>query len=198
MSVIGLEFIAKTFGMEYQEIAKHLSITPPAIQGWLKGRRKIPPKRLAQLESLFGIESDYFQKELSTADKLYIQRKNAERLSREEAEEVEYTYVDDNGQERTGTTYYNPYEGVLNEIVAEEKKAILLEQVADILNNGDSNRRALLEIFLETMKRGNKDELTVLTKVINYLNDRLDPFADFDAEKEQDRKLYEALNNLVD
>ena len=63
--MIGLEFICKLNNIEFKKIAEKLGIRPQTINSWLRNIRKIPEKRLEQLEVIFPhIEKKYFQKEL--------------------------------------------------------------------------------------------------------------------------------------
>lgn len=71
--MIGLEYIAKTFHVEYKEIAVRLSIKPQTINSWLRGKRPIPEKQLQKLSKIFELDSDYFTRELTSEEKLDIQ-----------------------------------------------------------------------------------------------------------------------------
>lgn len=78
--MIGLEFIAKTFQTEYKTIAEAIGVSPATLQDWLKGRRKIPAKRLKQLSEYFQLPEEYFQRELFEDEmrdiaKIYLERK---------------------------------------------------------------------------------------------------------------------------
>lgn len=70
--MIGLEYIAKEFHLEYKEIAEKIGVSKQTIQDWLKGRRKIPKKRLEQLSSIFELPESYFQKELDHIEQAEI------------------------------------------------------------------------------------------------------------------------------
>lgn len=47
---------------------------------WIKGKQSIPIKYLPKLEELFGIDKEYFSKELNEIERLEIQK---EKLKRE-------------------------------------------------------------------------------------------------------------------
>jgi transcriptional regulator with XRE-family HTH domain len=71
--MIGLEYIAKTFHMSFSDIANILSITRKSVSNWVNGWQPIPKKHLKTLSAYFGINEEYFQKELNEAEKLEIQ-----------------------------------------------------------------------------------------------------------------------------
>lgn len=66
--------------MEHQYLAEKLGIKKQNINLWIKGKQKIPKKHLPILSDIFGIEEEYFQKDLDDIDKLIIQK---EKLRRE-------------------------------------------------------------------------------------------------------------------
>jgi transcriptional regulator with XRE-family HTH domain len=70
--MIGLEFIMETYNTNANRLAEELQISRHTIYDWLKGRRKIPAKRLKQLSEYFKLPKEYFQKELTQQDKLNI------------------------------------------------------------------------------------------------------------------------------
>lgn len=82
--MIGLEYIVKEFQMEYKEVAKDLGISPQTMQDWLKGRRKIPVKRLEQLSIIFNLPESFFQKELIFTEKGEVTIRYLEKISKEE------------------------------------------------------------------------------------------------------------------
>lgn len=78
--MIGLEYVLNLYNMEHQYLAEKLGIKKQNINLWIKGKQKIPKKHLPILSDIFGIEEDYFQKDLDDIDKLIIQK---EKLRRE-------------------------------------------------------------------------------------------------------------------
>lgn len=71
--MIGLEYIAKENQVSLSEIGKILGISRKSISNWTNGWQKIPKKHLSKLESYFGLDASYFQKELNEAEKLKVQ-----------------------------------------------------------------------------------------------------------------------------
>lgn len=70
--MIGLEFIVGLKGMEFKQIANYLDISSQAVSDWVRGKRKIPDKRAAQLSAYFRIDKGLIVKELDEQDKQEI------------------------------------------------------------------------------------------------------------------------------
>jgi plasmid maintenance system antidote protein VapI len=72
--MIGLEYILNLYNMEHQSLAEKLGIKKQDINLWIKGKQNISKKHLPLLSEMFGIDEQYFQKELDDIDKLMIQK----------------------------------------------------------------------------------------------------------------------------
>lgn len=72
--MIGLEYILSLYNMQHIELAEKLGIKKQNINLWIKGKQNIPRKYLPILEKLFGINQEYFIKELDEIEKLEIQK----------------------------------------------------------------------------------------------------------------------------
>lgn len=72
--MIGLEYILNLNNMQHMELAERLGIRKQNINLWIKGKQNIPKKYLPTLKAIFGIEEEYFIKELSDVEKLEIQK----------------------------------------------------------------------------------------------------------------------------
>lgn len=86
--MIGLEFIMETYNTNANRLAEELQISRHTIYDWLKGRRKIPAKRLKQLSEYFELPEEYFQKELSAHEKFDVQLMKLKR-EKEEIDEAD-------------------------------------------------------------------------------------------------------------
>lgn len=60
--------------MQHIELAEKLGIKKQNINMWIKGKQKIPRKYLPVLQELFGIDREYFMKELTEVEILEIQK----------------------------------------------------------------------------------------------------------------------------
>lgn len=60
--------------MQHMELAERLGIRKQNINLWIKGKQNVPKKYLPTLKEIFGVEEEYFIKELSDVEKLEIQK----------------------------------------------------------------------------------------------------------------------------
>jgi transcriptional regulator with XRE-family HTH domain len=65
--------------MPHIELAEKLGIKKQNINLWIKGRQKVPRKYLPVLAELFGLDVNYFLKDLTEIDKLEIQKEKLKR-----------------------------------------------------------------------------------------------------------------------
>ncbi|MFY2157737.1 transcriptional regulator [Cytobacillus firmus] len=72
--MIGLEYILSLYNMQHIELAVKLGIKKQNINLWIKRKQSIPKKYLPVLSELFGVEEDYFTKELTEVERLEIQK----------------------------------------------------------------------------------------------------------------------------
>lgn len=78
--MIGLEYILGLYDMQHIELAEKLGIKKQNINLWIKGKQKIPKKYLPILQDIFGLNQEFFIKELNDIEKLEIQK---EKLKKE-------------------------------------------------------------------------------------------------------------------
>ena len=142
--MIGLEFIVKTFDVKFRRVAEHLGISPTTIADWVKGRRKIPIDRRKQLTEYFGLEEEYFQKELSRLEEIEIQKEYVFRKSKEV--EFKETGLDDNGEEYSCVTRVNDSEGLL-QLYSHEQERLRLLDVIDKVVHADNGQTYKLDLF---------------------------------------------------
>lgn len=65
--------------MQHIELAERLGIKKQNINLWIKRKQNIPKKYLPILKEMFGIEEEYFTKELTEVEKLEIQKEKLKR-----------------------------------------------------------------------------------------------------------------------
>lgn len=73
--MIGLEFIAKLKKIEFKEIASYLDVSPQSVSDWIKGKRRVPPKRAEQLGKFFDVDEELIGKVLTEEEKLKLHYK---------------------------------------------------------------------------------------------------------------------------
>lgn len=72
--MFGLEFLCELYDMQQTELAEKVGVSKQIVNIWMKKTRPIPKKYYDKLSEIFGgLDSKYFDKELTTLDKLEIQ-----------------------------------------------------------------------------------------------------------------------------
>jgi transcriptional regulator with XRE-family HTH domain len=185
-TMIGLEFICKTFQIEYKKLAEILGITPQTINSWLRGKRKISKDKLKKLSEYFQLPEEYFQKELSPSEKLKIQ---IIKLEREDVAH-EVPIFDDEGNE-VGTTTWYENEGVIRQLSDEQERLerierlhseidhlVLKQSIEDELNSDVEEYSDNLSVFYSVagiLKSDNKEHQMVLKLLLDLLDlDRME------------------------
>lgn len=201
IKMIGLQFIADTFHMEYKSVAEAIGVSKQTFQDWIKERRKIPDPRLEQLSELFGIEDQtLFQKELLPSEKseilmIYLTKTD-------EHEEIEVTNVDDEGNEYTTTQHFSQHFNLLEFVHAGQKREKLIEQVSSLLNAdpiNESENFDLLEDVVAVMQDQNRSKSKAMKLVLYYLVHRDNEWGIHpDYAKYEDKQFFDKLDKLFD
>jgi len=69
----GLAYIRQLYNLSLHEFAEKVGVSNQLVSMWERGIKPIAEKRVAQMSEIFIIPTEYFQKELTEADKLEIQ-----------------------------------------------------------------------------------------------------------------------------
>jgi transcriptional regulator with XRE-family HTH domain len=199
--MIGLQFIADTFHMEYKSVAEAIGVSKQTFQDWIKERRKIPEPRLEQLSELFGIEDkSLFQKELLPSEKSEILMVYLTKT--DEHEEIEITNFDEDGNEYTTTQHYSQHFNLLEYVQAGQKRERLIEQVSSLLNADPINEGSnfnLLEDAVEVIQEQNRNKKTALELVLYYLVHRDNEWGVHpDYAKYEQKQFFEKLDKLFE
>ncbi|WP_339820700.1 helix-turn-helix transcriptional regulator [Paenibacillus sp. FSL R7-0216] len=131
---IGLEYIVKLFNGNYSALAKRLDIKPQTVSDWIRGKRKISQTKLDELENLFKLKREFFQKELTESEKIEIDIEYLNRISKRDTISVpEIIYEDGNAYEIMRD--YNPHENELRSKYEELAIQKLLLRIKAVLYN---------------------------------------------------------------
>lgn len=153
--MIGLQYIADTFHMEYKTVAEKVGVSKQTFQDWIKGRRKIPLQRLETLSKLFGIaEVEWFQKELTDSEKTEIQIHYFQQS--DVIEEVEATHIGDDGQEHTVMYSVSQNKSIIDFLQEKSEEDRLLERTEEAIRNDHAegkDNKVMLEQLLTVMER---------------------------------------------
>lgn len=172
--MIGLQYIADTFHMEYKTVAENIGVSKQTFQDWIKERRKIPQKRLEQLSELFGIkEIEKFQSKLTEAEKREIQILYFHKTDK--WTEIEYEDIDENGKQIIIQQQVSQNEGIIRFLHERDEEAKLIERVeqavSDELVEGNDNKR-LIEQVLRVLDHEPRRKAVEL--VLHFLTDYQD------------------------
>ena len=89
-----LGYVARTFNMSLTDISKELGVASQTVNDWVKGKRKIPKKRLDRLVEVFELPEEYFTKaeeDLNEIERFEIQLKYYQTIN-EFKKDKEYPY----------------------------------------------------------------------------------------------------------
>ncbi|TDL30705.1 helix-turn-helix domain-containing protein [Jeotgalibacillus sp. S-D1] len=175
ITIIGLEKLAKTFGLSVNQIAKELGIGRQTIYDWLKGKRKIPKERIEQLSKLSEfshVNKDLFQKEIDEVDELEIERAYFQELSAKHTEEP----LDDEGNPFTLDPYYQHREAI--EVLMDRERELkitksLLQDDSYLEElNSSSNELYLLGLgtLNGTFQQKNVKKVEAVTELLKFIN----------------------------
>lgn len=175
VTIIGLEKLAKTFGLSINQIAQELGIGRQTVYDWLKGKRKIPKERIKQLSKipeLSHVNKDLFQKEINEADELEIELAYFQHLSAKHSEEL----VDDEGIQFTLDPYYQDRVALeaLKGRAEEIKRTKELLQDDSYLEELNSFANEHYSIALATLngtfQQKNVDKIEAVTEFLRFIN----------------------------
>ena len=142
--MIGLEYILSLYNMQYVELAEKLGIKKQNINMWIKRKQNIPKKYLPILESLFGIEEEYFTKELNEIDKLEIQKEKLKKDLKPVIKEYDQQFLIGEVNDLVEVPVYDKEE--INKMERAIEKAKLLSRFKEAMDIVDDNP------YLDTFK----------------------------------------------
>lgn len=161
--MIGLQYIADTFHMEYKTVAEKIGVSKQTFQDWIKERRKIPQQRLLALSNLFEIEEiDWFQKELTDFEKSKIQIHYFEQS--DAIEEIEDVYIDNEGKEQKVKYSISQNKDIINFLHERSVEDRLIERVVAVVRNDATNgndNKGMIEQCLQVIEANELESKTL-------------------------------------
>lgn len=194
--MIGLEYILRLYNLQHIELAEKLGIKKQNINLWVKQKQNIPKKYLPVLEELFGVEIDYFGRELTEIEKLEIQKEKLKKdlnpVIKKHEEQFEIGEVND----IVAKPIYDKEE--INTIEREIQKAKLVSKFKEALDAVDDNPYMdTYKLIVELM--GKVQHEAVLHKTIEALAHYYEVLPDWvNSEPEQDgfeREIFEVFDD---
>ena len=135
--MIGLEYILGLYNMQHIELAEKLGIKKQNINMWIKGKQNIPKKYLPILEELFGLNREYFIKELNGIDQLEIQKEKLKMDLRPVIKKQEQQFSIGEINDIVEVPIYDKEE--INTIERDIEKAKLVSKFKEALDIVDNN-----------------------------------------------------------
>lgn len=164
--MIGLEYIVDIFQLKYKDVAQSIGVSPKSLNDWVKGRSKIPEKRLKQLSELFnGLKPEFFTEELTEVQQLEIQIEYYEGNS--EFAEEEVGWAEDNGETFVTKEVYRQNKEVLTLLYDEL-------EIAKATEGSISDLKGLIKnLYYESEDIGEfyskAEKIGYYMKLVNYL-----------------------------
>ncbi|MFR2886608.1 MAG: hypothetical protein ACLTDM_00250 [Clostridium butyricum] len=194
--MIGLEYILGIYNMQHIELAEKLGIKKQNINLWIKKKQNIPKKYLPVLEELFGLNKEYFQKELNELEKLEIQK---EKLKKELHPIIEKQEQQLQINEKTDFVYVPVYDKEeLNDINREIEKTELVLKFKDSLNVIENNPN--IETFKLVVELMNKKQYEPIFKktieaLAHYLEVLPDEISSSEEQDEFESEIFEVFDD---
>jgi plasmid maintenance system antidote protein VapI len=182
--------------MQHIELAEKLGIKKQNINLWIKKKQNIPKKYLPVLEELFGLNKEYFQKELNELEKLEIQK---EKLKKELHPIIEKQEQQLQINEKTDFVYVPVYDKEeLNDINREIEKTELVLKFKDSLNVIENNPN--IETFKLVVELMNKKQYEPIFKktieaLAHYLEVLPDEISSSEEQDEFESEIFEVFDD---
>lgn len=135
--MIGLEYILGLYNVQHVELAEKLGIRKQNINMWIKGKQNIPKKYLPILEGLFGLDGEYFIRELDEIDKLEIQKEKLKKDLKPVIKKHEEQFMLGEINDIVEVPVYDKEE--INTIERDIEKAKLVSRFKEALDIVDNN-----------------------------------------------------------
>jgi transcriptional regulator with XRE-family HTH domain len=152
--------------MQHIELAEKLGIKKQNINLWIKGKQKIPKKYLPVLEELFGINQEYFIKELNDIEKLEIQKEKLKKELKPIIKEHEQQFMIGEINDLVKVPVYDKEE--INSIERSIEKAKLVSRFKEAMEVVDNNPYIdTFKLIVELMEKAQHE--VILHKTIEAL-----------------------------
>ena len=125
------------YDIQHIDLANYLGIKKQNINLWIKGKQKIPKKYIPILEEYFGIDKDYFNKNIDEIDKLEIQKEKLKRDLNPIIKEQQSVYIADEVNDMVKRPVYDKEE--INTLERTIEKAKLINKFKSALEIVDPN-----------------------------------------------------------
>lgn len=193
--LIGLEYILGLFNMQHIELAEKLGIKKQNINLWIKGKQNIPKKYLPVLEDIFGIEQEYFMKELNEIEKLEIQKEKLKKDIHPVIKEYEEKFLVGEVNDIVEVPVYDKEE--MNKMERSIEKAKLISRFKEAIEIVDNNPYMdTYKLIVELMEKAQHEVL--VHKTMEALSHYLGIIPDFASTGEEQEEFESQIFEVFD
>lgn len=196
MSIIGLEYILALYDMQHIDLAERLGIKKQNINMWIKGKQKIPKKYLPVLEELFGINSDYFNKNIDEVDKLEIQKEKLKRDLNPIIKKQESVYIAEDTNDMAYVPVYDKEE--INTIERTIEKVKVMNKFKSSLEVIDPNPYIdTYKLMVEILEKGQQEAIVhkTIQALAHYLEVLPDKITTGEEQMEFESEIFEVFDD---
>lgn len=182
--------------MQHIDLAEKLGIKKQNINLWIKRKQNIPKKYLPILSELFGIEEEYFIKELTEVEKLEIQKEKLKQDLKPVIKNHEQQFLIGDVNDIVEVPVYDKEE--MNTIERSIEKAKLISRFKQAIEVVDANPKLdTFKLIIELLEKSQHE--VILHKTIEALAHYLEVLPDWvSTGPEQDEfesELFEVLDD---
>jgi len=193
--LLGLEYILGLYNMQHIELAEKLGIKKQNINLWIKGKQNIPKKYLPVLEELFGIDKEYFIKELTEIEKLEIQKEKLKKDLKPVIKSHEQQFMIGEINDLVEVPIYDKEE--MNTIERNIEKAKLVSRFKEALDIIDNNPYMdTYKLMIELLEKVQHE--VVLHKTIEALAHYYEVLPDWVVSEPEQEEFEEELFEVFD
>jgi plasmid maintenance system antidote protein VapI len=194
--LIGLEFILGLYNMQHVELAEKLGIKKQNINMWVKKRQSIPKKYLPVLEEIFGIQNEFFSKDLTEIEKLEMQKEKLKKDLKPVITKHEKRYKSGELNDVVDYPIYDKEE--INIIERDIEKAKLVSRFKEAMDIVENNPYMdTFKLMVELMEKAGHE--SVLHKTIEALSHYLEVLPgrinSDEAQEEYETEIFEVFDD---
>lgn len=182
--------------MQHIDLAEKLGIKKQNINMWIKGKQNISKKYLPVLEELFGINSDYFNKNIDEIDKLEIQKEKLKRDLNPIIKKQESVYIAEDVNDMAYVPVYDKEE--INIIERTIEKAKLMNKFKCALEIVDPNPYIdTYKLMVEILEKNQHEALVhkTIQALAHYLEVLPDKITTGEEQMEFESEIFEVFDD---
>lgn len=195
-SLIGLEYILGLYNIQHIELAEKFGLKKQNINLWIKGKQSIPKKYLPKLEEMFGINKEYFSKELSEIEKLEIQKEKIKKELNPVIEKYDKQFMIKETNDIYEVPVYNKKE--MNIIETKIEKAKLVSKFKETLDVVEDNPYIdTYKLIIELLNKAQQEVILhrTIEALAHYLEVLPDKINSDESQEEFESEMFEIFDD---